>query len=451
MAAYVVEFAKQKELFYQIDEMHNVLVRKPASRGYEQAAPVLLEGHMDMVTIKTPESKHNFETDPIELVVEGDWVRGNQTTLGADNGCAVALMLALLDDDTLLHPPLECLFTVQEETGLHGVKGFDVGLLRARRVIGLDAGSEGVFRKGVSSKYINWFSLPVQREYTSGERCEIIVSGLRGGHASVAIPLDRACAIKLMGRVLHYADASLDIRLVRVDKSVNRGVAEDCVAELVSQNGTTDALRSLLAQQEEKLRKEYAESEPDIRITLRPTGVGELQPMSREASHQVIEALYLMPFGAERRVLARQDEPRCYVTTKYVMTTEANVSIHVLISTDYRPIGIAKQDEVKAFFALLGGAVTEEAFEFGWNPEAHSPIRETMKAAYLELFGKEPIINVSHGGNDCVVIKERIPEFDVVTTAATYLDYHTPNERLNMISFERVYQLLCRTLENLRV
>ena len=160
----------------------------------------LIEGHTDMVAIKVPESAHNFETDPIDLVVEGNYVRGNNTTLGADNGCAVAIMLAILDDNALPHPALECLFTVQEEVGLCGIMGFDLSQIKARRVIGLDAGSDGVFRKGVSSKYLNQFSIPIQRETMTGRVYSIKINGLLGGHPSVAIPADRGLRHKAYGQ-----------------------------------------------------------------------------------------------------------------------------------------------------------------------------------------------------------------------------------------------------------
>ena len=230
MARYVMDFAEAKGLEYYTDSWNNVLIRKVGSPGMEALPPVLLEGHMDIVPIKDTDSDHDFLTDPIDLIVEGNWVHGNKTTLGADNGCAVAIMLAVLDDDSLVHPPLECIFTVREELGMLGMMDFDLAQIKSRRVIGLDAGAEGIFRKGVSSKYKNKFSLPLRREECEGKVYDLEISGLCGGHAQMAFPADRACAIKLMGRVLYKLLDKFDIRVNLIDKTVNRGVAEDCRA-----------------------------------------------------------------------------------------------------------------------------------------------------------------------------------------------------------------------------
>lgn len=449
IADYVIAFARDRGLEYITDALHNVLVRKKGSPGMEQIPPVLLEGHMDIVPIKAPGAKHDFLKDPVDLVVENGWVRANRTTLGADNGCAVAIMLTVLDDSRLQCPPLECLFTVQEETGLHGIEKFDLTQIKARRVIGLDAGAEGVFRKGVSTKYKNQFSLPVERELFEGTVYEIVVSGLRGGHASVAIPQDRACAIKLMGRILYKLQQELVLRIQKVDKRINRGVAEDCIATIVVSNLEEKELYERLRKEEAALRDEYCESDPDITIALKNYGNASVHALTEASGCCLSRALYLMPFGAIRRVVGRWDEPRCYATTKYVATEDRQIMIDTLVSTDKRINGVALQNELIAFFKVFGAEIILDELEFGWDPEEHSPIREIMRKTYLELFGNEPIINVSHGGNDCVVIKERVPEFDVVTTAATYLDYHTPNERLDMSSFEKVYHLIYKTLERI--
>jgi dipeptidase D len=402
-----------------------------------------------MVVVKNPGSSHDFETDPIDLIVEGNWVRANGTTLGADNGCAVAIMLALLDDDSLPHPPLECLFAAQEEPGMLGIKEFDLNQIRARRGIGLDAGSEGVFRKGVSSKYTDRFRMDIDRVPADGIRYELIVSGFLGGPASAAIPLDRGCAIKQCARMLHRLKKEHEIRLVSVDKRMNPGVAEDCEALFVLVNGDPGNMLSDLNDEFEKIKAEYRESEPNIQFELN-SSTGTREPMSKAGTERVIDALYLSPYGAERRVIERQNEPRCYAITSTVSTEENNIEFDTLISSDLSFIGIAKREEVKTLLALLGAVSVEDGYEFGWDPEDRSEIRDTLREAYVREFGKEPIINVSHGFNDCVIIKQSIPSFDVVTTAATYLDYHTTNERLDLQSFEKVYRLVCAALRKLK-
>lgn len=449
MAEYVIDFAKKRGLEYVTDEIHNILIRKPASAGMEEVPPVLLEGHMDMVTVKAPDSFHDFINDPIDLIVENGWVHGNQTTLGADNGCAVAIMLAILDNDKLVHPPLECLFTVQEELGMLGAEAFDLDQLHSRRVIGLDAGSEGVFRKGVSSKYKNEFKITIERETVDGDTFELCVSGLRGGSPSDAISLDRACAIKLMGRVLYGLVTEYGARINLVDKSVNPGVAENCKAVITISNADKKKITEWVKRQQGAIRNEYAESDPDLTIEINACCYTEMQPITEMGSLMVARFLYLMPYGAMRRVLERGEEPRCFFVIRHLSTDVEKINVKTMISTDKRNIGIALQEEIKALSVIIGAEVVKNEFDFGWDPEENSEIREVMRATYIQLFGCEPIINVSHGGNDCVIIKRKIPEFDVVTTAATYPDYHTIHERLDLLSFEKVYYLIERTLENL--
>ena len=449
MAQYVIDFAEKRNLEYYTDDMHNVLIRKNGSVGMENLPPVLLEGHMDMVPIKELDSDHDFLKDPIDLVIDGEWVHGNKTSLGADNGCAVAIMLEILDNDELVHPPIECIFTVQEELGLIGMKKFDLNQIKSRRAIGLDAGSEGVFRKGVSSKYKNTFSIPLNREKICGKIYEITVHGLKGGHASVAFPLDRACAIKLMGRILYKLVTEFNVRINTVDKAVNRGVAEDCRAQITLCNQNVEEVENYLKEEQQNLLDEYAESEPTLTIDFSECYAPDFDALTEKAGKTVASALYLMPFGSNRRVIERSEEMRCYTSAQHVITFQDRMTVSFVVSTDKQRNGIALQNELKALFTLFDAEIVEEAFEFGWDPEKTSPIRDTMRQTYIELFGSEPVINVSHGGNDCMVLKEKIPDFDVVTTAATYPDYHTTSERLNMSSLEKVHLLVCQTLTNL--
>lgn len=443
-AAYVVSIAKAHGLWYYEDDLHNVLVRKPGSKGCEGLPPVLLEGHLDMVGEKTADSTHNFDTDPLELVVEGNILHAKDTTLGADNGCAVAMMLKILTDDTLVHPPVECLFTVQEETGLIGAKHFDVSRLQSRRVIGLDAGSEGVFRMGTSTKLELSSRYPARREPLEGTVYRFTVEGLRGGDQGAGIPLERICAIKMTARVLHHLNKELDVRIISMDK-VGKSIPESCLSYIALVKGSAERMQQIIRQQQALIRKEYEESDPDITIT----AVEErknLPMLVKEDSIQLIRALYLMPYGAKNRSLSRIDEVSCSVILKKIYTRDDGIHIFSVVSAEQPEQGEALNEQVKTFLACFGFCLENQHLNKGWDWEPDSPIRDTMVRAYVELFGKKPKVNISHGGNDCVVLKEKIPELDMVTTAATYVDFHTPKERLYMDTFEKVLALLERTL-----
>ncbi len=448
MAEYVISFAENKGLEYIADSMHNVLVRKPASAGMENVPPVLIEGHMDMVAVKTEGSKHDFLKDPIELELKDGWVKGRETSLGADNGCAVAIMLALLDDDSLVHPELECLFTVQEELGMLGAEGFDAKNIRSRRVIGLDAGEEGVFRKGVSCKFYSGFDFPISREPFDGNCYEISVSGSKCGSLSEAIPFDRACYAKLLGKVLHELAIDGKIRIVEVFNPEDSGELQISKA-IVRASFSINEILCFAKAKEDAFREEFSRSEPDLSISVIEVDGGNAEPFDLESTLRISGLLYLLPYGNSRRVLERPNEVRDFFGVKEINCKRDSIYIKTVISADSKIVGESLLNETKTFFSIFGSKMIEEDFDPGLMPQKDSQIRDQMKEAYIELFGHEPVINFSHGGNDCVVLKRKIPELDVITTAATYPDYHTVNERLNLDSFEKVYALIIRTLERL--
>ena len=447
ISQYLVEFAESRGLWCYRDQMYNVLIKKKGSAGCENLPPVLLEGHVDMVAAKAGDSDHNFETDPIELIVEGNILRANKTTLGADNGCAVAMMLTLLDKEDLVHPPLECLFTVQEETGLDGAKAFDMSKIDSRRMIGLDAGSEGVFRMGTTTKIQMTAALKTEREETKGKTYELLVDGLRGGDQGANVPKERISAIKMTFRALHYLNQDMDVRVISTEK-LGKGIPEDCRTRICLADGEEARMNEILERQQQCIRREYAESDPDIRIRAVPVQDGQ-KMMTKECSDNLINSIYLMPYGARNRKPCKLDEVRCSVIMKKIYTDPDAVRIFSVISTEEMIHGDVLDEEMRTFVRTLGWEVESVELDKGWDWEAKSPIRDTMVKSYVELYGKEPVVNISHGGNDCVVFKHKIPEMDMVTTAATYEDYHTPNEHLYLDSFERVYYLLERVLFNL--
>ncbi len=448
ISQYLVDFAEKRGLWYYRDNMYNVLIRKNGSKGHEQDAPVLLEGHMDMVGEKLEDSDHDFLKDPIKLIVDGNILRADGTTLGADNGCAVATMLTILADDSLEHPPLECIFTVQEEVGLYGAEGFDMGLIHSRRVIGLDAGSEGVFRKGTTTKYLMESVLRVNREPVKGNVYKLKIGGLKGGDQGAGIPKERISAIGMAARILHYLDKEMDIRMISIDKT-GKGIPEDCTCFFSLCSGDREKMEEIVKREEERIRCQYRESDPGFTAEIMEEMSAEKYTgmLNGSDSSSLIRALYLMPYGGRHRSLERVDEVMLSVITKGVLTEEDQIRVYTRISSEEVIDGEELQEELRTYIDWTGMENIHEEVEWGWQWEEHSKIREVMVQAYEKLFGKKPLVNISPGGNDCVVFKRKIPEMDVVTTAATYVDYHTPNEHLYMDSFENLYKLVIKTLE----
>ncbi len=448
ISQYLVDFAEKQGLWYYRDSMYNVLIRKNGSKGHENEAPVLLEGHMDMVGEKLESSDHDFLKDPIKLIVDGNILRADGTTLGADNGCAVATMLTILADDSLEHPPLECIFTVQEEVGLYGAEGFDLGLIQSRRVIGLDAGSEGVFRKGTTTKYLTESILRVSREPVKGTVYKLKIGGLKGGDQGAGIPKERVGAINMAARILHYLEKEMDIRIISIDK-MGKGIPEDCICFFCLCSDNREKMEEIVKREQERIRCQYRESDPGFTAEVLEEKTDEKYSgmLIRPDSNRLIQTLYLMPYGGRHRSLERIDEVMLSIITRGILTEEDRIRVYMRISSEEIIDGEELQEELRTYTEWIGMEMAQEEIELGWQWEEHSEIREVMIQAYEMLFGKKPVVNISPGGNDCVVFKRKIPEMDVVTTAATYVDYHTPNEHLYMDSFENLYKLVVKTLE----
>lgn len=445
ISEYLAQFAKERDLDWIRDEYFNVLIRKPGSPGWEMEPPVLLECHSDMVCVKKEGVSHDFRKDPIRLIRESSEIlRADGTSLGADNGCGMAICLAVLAREDLCHPPLECLFAAQEETGLVGVSHFDVSKIQARRVIGLDAGSDGVFCKGTTTKHCLTIEKQVQWEMKSEPGWVFKVEGLRGGYPALCLPMERASAVTIAGELLCELARSCDVRLGEV-RAASRGIPETCFCEFCTAMEEDD-LRSFLHRAEKRLRVEYGEVEAELNLILKRTDCHGV--MGKEDSLAVARLLALLPFGVFGRNLDRMDLIHAFALCKEVnLCPGENGKFSLAVSTDTSEKYERILGNIKTVLELLGAEIVEDFVETGWDVFRQSPIRDVMCAAFQTLYGKEPYIKISHGGNDCVELYKRIPGMDIVTTAADYINFHTPDEYLVLETFEREYELVIKTLE----
>lgn len=447
IAEYVVSFAKQRGLHSYMDDLYNVIITKPGSKGCEELPPVLLECHTDMVCVSAPGVQHDFSNDPIGFVREGDVLRAKGTSLGADNGVSVAMLLALLDRADIQHPPLECLFATQEELGLLGVKHLDMGKIHARRAIGLDAGFEGVFCKGTSTKYSYELRLDVHREAFEGQAYRLLIDGLRGGMEGVMMAKERVSAAQVSARALLHLQRTFALRLEDICVH-SRGIPERCEAFFRARPEDGAALCEAVAALEGGLRKELQKSEPGLCLRIapqEPRGV----PLSAQDSAGVIAFLNAFPWRGRGRDVENLTQITSFVTMRDMGMDEGSLHLKATVSAETRSAAEAIDDLFWLFGRLFGVRVVEKGVEPGWEPLDVSPMRDTMVSAYEELFGRKPYVKVSHGDNDCSELYRRIPGMDIITTAATYYDFHTPNEYLELPSVGKVYRLVQRTLEKL--
>ena len=448
IAAFLCEFAQKHGLFYRTDKLHNVLIKKPASPGYENEPTVMLQGHTDMVCEKTSQSTHDFEKEGIVPILQDGFVHADETTLGADNGIAVAMMLSILEDDSLCHGPLECLFTVQEEVGLTGAAEFDYSDCRASLLYNLDSEDEGVATISCAGGVRCDMVLPIQRESAKGW-CffELSADGFAGGHSGTDIDLGRVNAIRTLGCLLSHARRSTELRLASIDGgAMDNAIPRACRAVVAVKPAEKERFTEIFRTQCDARRSSFSAADADAEFRLR-----EIEPcadaMCRKSSDALLAAITSVPNGVLRRT---------HGTEKSQLETSANLGIvrterdTALLTVSVRSSVDARRGDVTAVLQMLatalGASLTLRGEYPGWPSREHSKSRERYTAAYRALWGKEPRIEAIHAGLECGVIQHKMPGIDPISIGPDMQHVHTPAERVNVASVGRVYDTLIKML-----
>lgn len=446
---YLVAFAKERGLWYHQDALHNVIIKKPASAGAEDKPAVMLQGHLDMVCEKLAGVDHDFEKDGIDLIVKDGVLTANGTTLGGDNGAAVALMLAVLNDDTLAHPALECVFTTQEETGLTGAAGLDKSLISARTMINLDSEEEGIATVSCAGGMRFTMTRPITRHTASGKLLTIDVSGLLGGHSGTDINKERQNGIillaRLINRVLHETGAQL---ASFAGGSKDNAIPREVCAVLVCSDADIEKAQSIAEAMAADFAAELVPFEPDFKCTISAQD-GAAEVLSEADAKAFISAICLAPNGVRRRNLkqdgfvvtslnlgvARMDD----TTASLVFAPRSSVASLQNYTTDC----LYLLAETFGFDCDIAGAYP------GWSFAEESPIRDTFIASYRELFDADLKIEAIHAGLECGLFSDALPGLDAIAVGPTIRGCHTPDEYLPLDSFERFYSLLTDVLSRL--
>lgn len=446
---YLVAFAKERGLWYHQDALHNVIIKKPASAGAEDKPAVMLQGHLDMVCEKLAGVDHDFEKDGIDLIVKDGVLTANGTTLGGDNGAAVALMLAVLDDDALAHPALECVFTTQEETGLTGAAGLDKSLISARTMINLDSEEEGIATVSCAGGMRFTMTRPIARHTSSGKLLTIDVSGLLGGHSGTDINKERQNGIillaRLINRVLHETGAQL---ASFAGGSKDNAIPREVCAVLVCSDADIEKAQSIAEAMAADFAAELVPFEPDFKCTISAKD-GAAEVLSEADAKAFISAICLAPNGVRRRNLkqdgfvvtslnlgvARMDD----TTASLVFAPRSSVASLQNYTTDC----LYLLAETFGFDCDIAGAYP------GWSFAEESPIRDTFIASYRELFDADLKIEAIHAGLECGLFSDALPGLDAIAVGPTIRGCHTPDEYLPLDSFERFYSLLTDVLSRL--
>lgn len=445
---WILSIAAEHGLESEVDGTGNVLLRKAGKGGYADRPPVALQAHMDMVCEKNAGTEHDFGKDPIPLVKDGEWIRSDRTTLGADNGIAVAMMLALLTSEQE-HPPLECLFTVDEETGLTGALKLDESLLSAKRLINIDTEEEGHFCIGCAGGRNTYASLPLRREKSSpGRNLRIFLSGLRGGHSGINIGEGRGNSIELGGRVLYdLMRKREDLRLLDIRGGDKHNAIPREFEAKVAISGNPGELQSIIEEWKQTILGELGDIEPGVDLSLEELTDEAGEPMDQETTSRVVRLLAALPHG----VLAMSRAVPGLVETSTNLAAVRIEKGELEILTSQRSSRGSGVDDavrlVRAPVELAGGTVKEAEGYPAWTPNPDSKLLARAVEVYREVTGEEPVVEAVHAGLECGVIGDKYPGMEMLSFGPDIEGAHTPEERVRISSVERSWNLLIKLLQ----
>ncbi len=451
ISAFIQNFGR--ELGYETiaDAVGNVLIKKPAASGYENCKTIILQSHLDMVCDKRPTVEHDFTKDPIRPYVDGEWLKAEGTTLGADNGVGVAAAMAVLADKTLKHGPVNCLFTIDEETGLTGAEALSPELLQGDILVNLDSEDEGEIFIGCAGGVCNyaefkhiWTSVPEGRFFV-----KIDINSLTGGHSGDDINKNRANANKLMCRFLYRLSQKFDILLCDISGgSLHNAIPRDASAVIAVQNADKEAVRVEFNIFAAEIQNEYSVTEPTAQFTMQSCDA------VKRAIDPVVAAKFLSSMNAVfNGVYAMsQDVPGLVETSSNLASVKRTADNVLLVTTSQRSSiessRDAVSDSVRAAFELAGATVTTKGQYPGWKPNTKSEILKVACDTFKELFGSDAKIKAIHAGLECGLFLEKAPHLDMISFGPTMRGVHSPDERLDIASTERWWRHLLLLLEN---
>ncbi|MBR3973219.1 MAG: aminoacyl-histidine dipeptidase [Oscillospiraceae bacterium] len=444
---YLVNFAKERNLLYVQDELNNVIIFQEGTCGYEDHEPVIIQGHMDMVCEKDASCPLDMAVDGLNVTHDGQYVFAKGTTLGGDDGIAVAYALAILDDTTIPHPPLEVIITVDEETGMYGAAGIDLSDIKGRVLLNIDSEEEGVFTVSCAGGATATISLPAERRAVYGPCVRLVVDGLQGGHSGVEIHMNRANANKVMGEFMSRIQAMMPLCLTSfAGGSKDNAITRSCTANVVAMGINLERINGVAEKLQAEIREQYDEPE----VTVQAFDVDALggNALTTEATSKVIGLLCTAPNGVQAW---SQDIEGLVQTSlnlgiaKLGNTMNMSFSVRSSVNAEKQEL-LGKLKELAEFY---GGEYTQLGEYPAWEYKADSRLRDVMVKTYTDMFGKAPKVLAIHAGLECGLLSEKVPGLDCVSIGPQMHDIHTSRERLNIASTERTWNFLLETLKAL--
>lgn len=447
---FLCNFAAERNLEYFRDDSDNVIIKKKASAGYEQAPAVILQGHSDIVAVKEEKSDHDFLKDPLKICIQGDYITADGTTLGGDNGIAVAYMMALLDSEDIPHPALECVITSDEEIGLLGADALDTSVLQGKYMINLDSEEEGTILVSCAGGLTAVSCIPVHRLEAEGTVYELTISGLLGGHSGQEINKKRGNANLLMGRLLYAMKDISSYALAELEGGLkDNAIPQTCRALIAIDAEDEAAFMDCLKNEENNLRKEYTGSESGISITFEKKGMQTLSVLDPISTEKVIFYLMQVPNGIQKMSGTIENLPETSSNLGILRLEENRLCASGGIRSSVESAAKALSDKFCYLTEFLGGDYMIEAPYPAWEYRRDSKLRSLMIQVYKEKYGYEPKVEAIHAGLECGLFYKKIDGLDCVSIGPDMKDVHTTEEKLSISSAAKVWEYLCAVLENI--
>ena len=446
---FLVKFAKDRNLEVHQDKAMNVIIKKPGTAGYEKSPTVIIQGHMDMVCEKDASSNHDFLKDPIKFVVKGEMLYADKTTLGGDDGIAVAYALTVLDSKDIPHPPLEVLITTEEETGMGGAMALTDEHLQGTRLLNIDSEEEGVFLVSCAGGANIHVFFDIKKETAKGKFLKITVGGLLGGHSGIEINKQRANSIKLLGRILYNIKQNEKINIVEISGgSKHNAIAKDAYAIIAVEN--TGAVLKIVEKLASDLKNEYRAVDKLLTVTANETQNPSGQMFTKELTLNLIDFMASIPNGVQYMSM----EIHGLVQTSLNNGVLEEIDGKIKLTTSVRSSVKSALDEIVDILRIQAercGAEFKKVSEYpAWEYSPNSPVRDAAVNVYKKLNNKEPVITAIHAGLECGLLKKTLPNIDAVSFGPNLYDVHTPNEHMDIASVERVWKFLLAYLAELK-
>ena len=441
--AFMLAFGKRLGLETMEDEVGNVIIKKPATPGRENAPVIVLQSHLDIVHQKNNDTVFDFETEGIRMYTEGDWVRAEGTTLGADNGLGVAAIMAVLESTDIPHPALEALFTIDEETGMTGAKGLKGGLLEGKILLNLDTEDDHHLDIGCAGG----IDVTAEMTYTPEDTVfvnyyAVSVTGLKGGHSGMEIHKGLGNANKIMNRILYTLRERHKIAVAGIDGG---GLRNAIPRESTAVFATNDNVQECFEAVVNDIRSELKTAEPELAITIRTAAAGG-QVLPGKVQQQLLQSVYAAHNGVYKMSSDFEDLVETSNNIARVLVKDGQIRILCLTRSSVESSKYDLATQLKATFELIGAAVTLSGDYPGWSPDATSPVLKTMVAGYETLFGTQPDVVACHAGLECGILATNYPGMDMISFGPTILGAHSPDERVSITSVNKFWKLLLQTL-----